>query len=400
MQNRFPTGYRETTPRRESPLVRAAFLVAISSFPVVASEIPWPAEPIDVAVNLTPIEGPGANDFYYDLSGAFWNPVTRRLWLCRNGPGDAASKIWAVREDGQGSFIIDTRNGNRGEWTGFGDLEDLTQANLNEDTIYGIVEGEERIKELDVSTYGVAVLRNDWDISPFTPPYDGYSGSEGIAFIPDACLAAGGFVDPSGNPRISQNGMGGLMFVAHQNGGRIYVFDLDRSDSSYTYIGSYKTNFTESCALAFDRTCGYLYILHGANFNRIEVTNLGSTQVGSERQLNEVITYATPTNSPPNANMEGIALMSEADCDTGVRSFFLTIDDGGPNSLYWFRRFPCVWFGDLDGNGVVDGRDIAVFTSQLLDRTGSHGDHGAGPIPDVHIYLSNLQQLIYGLLAS
>ena len=57
----------------------------------VSAEDPWPAEPIGDSVNLTPIEGPEPNDFWEDLSGAAWNPLSRTLWLCRNGPSGSSS---------------------------------------------------------------------------------------------------------------------------------------------------------------------------------------------------------------------------------------------------------------------------------------------------------------------
>lgn len=340
----------------------------------LAIEVPWPAEQLSAAQNLTSIEGAGTNDFHVDLSGAFWNPVTRRLWVCRNGPG-SLSKIWVVRENGLGGYAIDYRNGLRGEWTGFGDLEDITQANLNEDTLYVIVEGEERIKEYDVSIYGVAVLRNIWNTTPYLP-LSGGSGSEGLCFVPDASLHAAGFVNPSGQPYTSQNGMGGLMFVAHQNGGRVYVFDLNRFNSSFNFVGSYRTGYAESAALAFDRESGLLFILHGAGYNRLEVTTLASTPVGPDRRLHQLITFGPPPGGG-GLNMEGIALVSDADCDGGGRSFFLTIDDGGPGSLYRFREFPCSPSGDMDGNGVVDGLDIERFIT-LMRKGGGHGGT-AGP---------------------
>lgn len=340
----------------------------------LATEVPWPAEHLSAAQNLTSIEGPGTNDFHVDLSGAFWNPVTRRLWVCRNGPG-SLSKIWVLRENGAGGYQIDYNNGLRGEWTGFGDLEDVTQANLSENTIYIIVEGEERIKAYDVSIYGIGVLRNTWNTTPYLP-LSGGSGSEGLCFVPDASLQAAGFVNQSGQPYISQNGMGGLMFVAHQNGGKIYAFDLNRSNSSFSFVGSYRTSYPESAALAFDQKSGLLFILHGAGYNRLEVTTLGSTQVCPDRRLNQVISFGTPPGGG-GLNMEGIALVSDADCDGGGRSFFLTIDDGGPGSFYRFRDFPCAPSADMDGNGVVDGLDIGQFMT--LMREGIRLGSGASP---------------------
>ncbi len=337
--------------------VAAAACCAMCAAPVWGA--PWPAEPLGDAVNLTAVEGPGSNDFHSDLSGAFWNPLTRRLWVCRNGPGGSNSKFWALAEDGAGGFVVDERDGARGEWTGFGDLEGITQADYAEDVVYVIIEGEERIKEFDVSAYGVAVHNRTWDTRPFLP-LSGGSGAEGITFVPDGYLADAGFVDQDGNPYTSQHGMGGLMFVAHQNGGRIYAFDLDRTDGSFTFVGAYRTNFGESCSLEFDRSTGLLFIFHGGGRNTIEVTDLTSVVDGGERKFVELYTYAAVAGG----NLEGIAVQETDDCVGGERGLFLTIDDGGSNALFWFQQFPCpaecMVDDDCDDGVFCNGAEICT----------------------------------------
>ncbi len=303
--------------------------------------LPWPAEPFAQATNLTPIEGPGANDLYQDLSGAVWNSVTRRLWICRNGPG-AQSKLWAAVENGSGGFQIDTKAGLRGEWTGFGDFEGVTIADSSDTHIFAIIEGEEHIKEYDVSTYGTQVLVNDWNTSGCLPG----EGGEGIAFVPDSYLTAAGFRDHTGSLYVSHGGMGGLMFVGHQALGRIYVFDLVRGGGpgGFSVVGEYATQFGEIAELTFDYSTGLLYVLHDAGFDTIESLELTSVPVGgatsclaagSLRQFNTVATYSFPGPG----NYEGLAITSIGECHGGGRRMFLTIDDGGANSLYVFNHF-------------------------------------------------------------
>ncbi|MBX3358163.1 MAG: hypothetical protein KF745_07025 [Phycisphaeraceae bacterium] len=330
---------------------------------VGAPPAPWPAEAWGAATNLTDVEGPGVNDFHVDLSGAFWNPLTRRLWVCRNGPGAAASKFWVLKENGAG-FAVETRSGLRGEWTGFGDLEAITQADLSQDTVYVMIEGEERIKEYSVSTYGTAVLANNWNTRPHLP-LDGGLGAEGLAFVPDAYLRAAGFVDLAGQLRVSQRGMGGLMFVGHQNGGKVYVFDLDRGNSTFDFVGVYATNFTETAELFFDRSTGLMFILHGENHNTVQVSTLASSPgQGGERVLNDLATYLPPPGSAPDANLEGLAVMAATDCVSERRGLFMAVDGGGAQSLMWFRQFPCgrtQCVADWDGDGSALPADIAQF---------------------------------------
>jgi hypothetical protein len=305
------------------------------------SDCPWPAEPALQATNLTHIEGPLVNDFHKDLSGAVWDPDNKMLWVCRNTASD--SRIWAIEEDGKGSFQIAYKGGKRGEWSNFGDLEGLTLASPKEpETLYLIVEGVNRVKEYDLSTYGTAVLKNDWNTGAHMPQGGG-ANAEGITFVPDAVLKAQGFVDAQGKPRVSARGMGGLMLVGHQLGGAVYVFDLDRKGGKLDYVGSYQTAATETAGLELDRSTGLLYLWHGAGFNTLEVARLSSTATaGGKRQLDTVKVYKGPAKVPFGTdNHEGIAIMPASSCKAGKRGFFLTTDGGGFFSLLWYKQFPC-----------------------------------------------------------
>jgi hypothetical protein len=300
---------------------------------IVAAADPWPAEPIGSAVNLTPIEGPVPNEFYTDMSACSWNPTTRRLWVARNkGP----SKFWAIVEDGAGSFKIDERSGNRGEWSGFGDLESLTQANLSADIVYLMIEGEERIKSYDVSVYGTATLLDDWDVRPFLP-LAGEKGAEGFTFVPDSYLSAAGFVDNTGALYTSTEGLGGLMLVGHQNGGGVFAFDLNPTTGGFKFVGEYRTSYDETAGLEFDRSTGLLWVWHSGNNDTLEKMSLASTSVGGQSYRNLVSLKVY--NGPDHMNNEGIALMGTEDCVDGKRSFFMATDNGGAQSLTWYRDF-------------------------------------------------------------
>ncbi len=316
-------------------LLFATALVISMPHAVRASSDAWPAEAVGAATNLTPVESPEPNDFYEDLSGVTWNPITRRLWLVRNGPGGASSKLWALREDDTG-WIVDERNGQRAEWTGFGDLEDVALADYREDSVYLVIEGEERIKEYDVSTYGVAMLRNDWNTSPFLP-LSGSSGAEGLTFVPDFYLESHGFVDKNNLPYTSLHGMGGLMFVGHQNGGAVFVFDLERGTGVFTFVGEYRTSFSETAALSFDRSTGFLYAWHDADFDTLEKCRLSSTAVAGQtyRRLDTVRVY----DGPDHRNNEGIGVFPIEECRNGERSSFMTIDGGAESSLLSYKNF-------------------------------------------------------------
>lgn len=315
-------------------------MISWLAFAALQAPLAWPAERWFAAQNLTAVEGPGTNDFHDDLSGASWNPLTRMLSVCRNGPSATTSKLWVLREDGAGSFVVDTRAGQRGEWTNFGDLEAITQVDFAADRVLALAEDAEVIREYDVSVYGTAILLRTWNTASFLPSSGGF-GAEGLAFVPDSALAAQGFVDASGAPRVSTRGMGGLAFVGHQNGGRIYVFDLAPATTAFDFVGAFLTGAAETAELCFDRPSGQLYALHGEGVNTIEVLTLASTVVGAEREFVPALTYAPPAGMAAGTNLEGLALVTWNDCAAGDRSLFLTIDDGGATSLVRFREFPC-----------------------------------------------------------
>ncbi len=321
------------SPRRLPVIL---FLLGVTFASASRANEPWPAESVSLATNETYVEGAEPNDFHSDMSGSVWNPATGTLWVCRNGPGGDQSKFWALVRNAGGEFEVAYRDGRRGEWTGFGDLESIAQASWSEDVVYLLIEGEETIKEYDVAVYGTAVLRRSWNLRSYLP-LSGGSGAEALTFVPDAALAAGGFVDRNGQPYTSRNGMGGLMFVGHQNGGALFVFDLNRTTGAADFVGEYRTGAGETAGAEFDRSTGYLYLWHDAEYDTLEKLRLSSTPVAgqSHRRLDTVAMF----DGPDHRNNEGLALMPVGECRNGSRGLVMTIDGGGPSSLLWYTHF-------------------------------------------------------------
>ncbi len=291
----------------------------------VAVAAPWPGEPWRQSQVLTTLD----NDFAKNVSGAHYNPETRTFWVAVNAPG----KFLAIVEDGAGWFKIDQRNGARGEWSPGGDLEGITQVDYQEQAVYLLAEGEDIIRKYDTSAYGAVKLLQQWNFHAHVPTM-GAVGSEGITFVPDTWLTSKGFVDKAGKPYTSKNGMGGLMLIAHQNGGGVYAFDLSASSSAVTFVGSYKTSRTESCGLEFDRSNGRLYVWHNLGINYLEVVDLASTALpDGTRQLKTLMEF----DGPKSGNLEGFALAPAA---SGEHVAFLVDDDNQDGAaLMRFRNF-------------------------------------------------------------
>ncbi len=335
------------------------------------ASLPWPGEAWQQSEILTALD----NDFVRNLSGAHWNSETRTLWVCVNSPG----KFLALVEDGAGSFRVDQQNGQRGEWTPAGDIEGIAQADLNERAVYTMNEGEDLIKKYDTSNYGVVRLLQAWNISDYVPTSGGY-GSEGLAFVPDFWLDANGFVDRNGSPYTSQNGMGGLMFVAHQNGGGVYVFDLNPADGTLDFVGEYMTSRAESSGLEFDRSNGKLFIWHNINGNHLEVTDLTSAAIaGGRRQFHTIQEY----NGPKTGNLEGVALTPVASRE--YWAFFTDDDNQNGAALMWFQAFVPDLLGSdfyevssnttlaVDATEGLLKNDVGLATDVILTNLPSHG---------------------------
>jgi len=124
------------------------------------------------------------------------------------------------------------------------------------------------------------------------------------------------------------------MFIAHQNGGQIYAFDLDANGTALDFVGSYYTSRSESSGLEFDRSTGYLFVWHNIDSNYLEVTNLGSYNRGDDtRQLNRQVQYI----SPKSGNIEGVALTPAADHENKL--FFVDDDNQDGFALMSFDQF-------------------------------------------------------------
>ncbi|MCX5752004.1 MAG: hypothetical protein NT099_10180 [Candidatus Saganbacteria bacterium] len=304
------------------------------SLPTTVSTSAWPGETWQSSTILTGLDPTGFNS---NMSSATWNPETRMFWVCRNG---GPSAFWALDEDGVGSLKIATSGGVQAKFVtseavNHGDFEGICQVNYDESNVYVIDERVGIIKKYDVSVYGhYPVWIRQWDISANIPAYDGSQGPEGITFVPDEWLSYWDFVDGSGNPYPSSvNGMGGLMFIAHQNGGRVYVFDLDPNSSTKTFVGAYKTRQIESSDLEFDRSNGHLYVWHNTGSNYLEVTTLSSYVSGGERHLATLAEFV----APKTGNLEGFGFQPASD----PNHWCLITDDDNQNgaALMLFKNF-------------------------------------------------------------
>ncbi len=307
----------------------------------IKAQSAWPSESWSAAVNMTSImSGSGLTE----LSSLFWNSTTNRLYVSH---GDGRLRVLQLNT-GTNTFSQIANIGYTGG------PEGITQVNLNANEFYTIDEDNYQIRKYthnaNFSPTGVTLSRS-WNIllPPSTMTNTANIGPEGIAFIPDSFLTAIGFISQvTGLPyTTSVKGMGGLLCIAHQNQGYIWVFDVNPNvNNDFAFVGKYKTNKNESCDLAFDKSTGSLYILHNTGLNYLEVTDLTTTSVaGGERKFvvkNEFQLAATPDT---NKNVEGFAITPKCNDSTNVSVWLCRdVESLEPTAykqdcLRWFNPF-------------------------------------------------------------
>jgi hypothetical protein len=297
------------------------------------SQLSWPSESWESAENITPVMDPNGLS---DISGLHWNPVFNRLYVVNGGNG---LRVLQLNEKSTTFTQIANKSGLKS-------AEGITQADYKLNEFYIIDENSYRIRKYTHSSdFSSIVNTYSWNllIPPSPMKNTGNIGPEGIAFVPDNFLSSIGFISQvTGRAYKSTKGAGGLLFIAHQSGGFIWVFDINPNvTNDFLFVGKYKTNSDESCGLEFDRSTGLLYILHNVKENTLEVTDLSSTVIGGGRTFRTLKEYKIP-NPPGSNNIEGFAITPKLSKTTKVSVWLCRdIENGGKLSL----RQDCVrWF--------------------------------------------------------
>ena len=309
-------------------LIQFACTVSISSS---ALATPW----VGGEEHSIPISGGGA-----DLSGATWNPSSQSLWVVRQN-----RQIWefAYETDNfqlQQTLMLPSAIGS--------DIEACAQVNQwDTEELYTLAENEGRLARIaDVG--GTPTVLCSWNLQGTNngnnmPPETNGLGAEGLEFVPDANLLSAGFRFPDGTPfNGSAKGMGGLIFVGHQLGGRLHVFDIN-PDVPQDFInhGSFTTSETEIAGLHFDRTNGLMHVWHNTSSGNV----MSISSLSSDDSIGTIDTIERYDSDMPSGNLEGITIVNLESCgefgsEELERVIFLTRDGGSPNLIY-FNAFPC-----------------------------------------------------------
>lgn len=238
----------------------------------------------------------------FELSGLHWNPALNRLY--------------AIQDDGDLRILqFDTTTNAFSQIAhikSLGGPEGVTQVDNNANEFYIIDEKKCEIRRYTHNEAFLSVtLANKWNLKapPSYMTVTDNEGPEGIEFVPDSYLKTIGFISSETNSTyISTKGMGGLLFIAHQKKGFVWVFDVNpKKNDDFTFVGKYKTDKNESCDLSFDRSTGLMYILHNIGHNSLEVTDLSTKSVLGNYKFVMRQDYAVP-NPTGSKNIEGFAI--------------------------------------------------------------------------------------------
>ena len=308
----------------------------------------WPGVQWASAVNLSAVYPSDA----IGLSGMYWNSYTNRLYTI----GDKGY-FYALQynKTTNAYTLIGTNSSMNGP-------EAVTMVNDSLNEFYTIDENSYQIRKYThAANFSTITMSKYWYLlqSPSPMTDTGNTGPEGICFVPDKYLKRIGFISSkTGTTYTSTKGMGGLIFIAHQDGGYVWVFDVNPAvTNDFAYVGKYKTNETESCDAAFDRSTGLLYILHNTGDNYLEVTDMTTTLVSGEYKFATKKEFYIP-NPSGSINVEGFALSPKYPASTNM-GVWLCRDVKLADNADAVR-----WFSTFSAEGTDIRTDVSTVTTE------------------------------------
>lgn len=360
-----------------------SFLLTLSLFCFISikAQTIFPSSTWNNSINISHIIPPQSQE----LSGLYWNDSKKQLFVvCDIG------KLIVLQFDPLTNSFTQVANINN-----LSGPEGVMQTNDDSNTFFTIDENSYQIRKYSLSSnYATVTLNNTWNLLALPSPMTNTAntGPEGIAFIPDWYLQRIQFVNSeTGKPYISSKGMNGLIFIAHQNGGYVWVFDVNPNvNNDFLYVGKYKTAQDESCDLTFDKSTGLMYILHNTGSNYLEITDLSTTNEAGNYKFKKLDEYLVPNPPLGSKNIEGFALTPKYSNNSQIYGWFCrdvsTVNESA-DCLRWF--YP---IGTLGENIFVSTVNALSSTSEykitVLNKTIliANTTQGAPSPLDINVY--------------
>lgn len=275
-----------------------------------------------------------------ELSGLHYNPMKNTLYAVQDNGG-----LYLLKHDVKSNNFVQL-----GNTIHLGGPEGICQVDYALDEFYTIDEKNYEIRRFSHNAdLSKVTLMHKWSLlleASHMINTDN-DGPEGIEFIPDSYLKAAKFISTETNDKYcSKKGMGGLIFIAHQKKGLIWVYDVNpNQDDDYEFVGKYKTSKHESCDLSFDRSTGLLYILHNTDGNSLEVTDLSIRGKREGKQKFFTVGEFTLPKPSGSQNIEGVAVIPKfatPNCSGILLCRDISVDEKvaeAQNCIWWFTPF-------------------------------------------------------------
>ncbi len=346
----------------------------------IINPAPWPG-----GQTVTTLDD--VDTFSGDLSGLDWEPsrtgAPGTLWAVQNGDG----LLYRIESNGAGGWAPQATDGwSAGKKLGYPngeagivDAEGVTVA--GDDSTGGVYVSTERnnaasgvsrpsVLRFDVSGSATSLqATREWNLAADFPGLGANAGLEGITWIPDSALVAGGFVDSTTgavyDPSRYSAHTGGLFFVGVEGTASVYAYAL-MDDGSFARVATIDVKDDVDFALVadvqYDADRGSLWVVcDEACGGRIAEYRLDDGGAFTPAAL-----YSRPAESADYAN-EGFAVADDSQCRGGSKPTFYADD------------------ADTDGfslrMGSIDCTDPIVDPGTGNGGTGGAGAGGSVPPP-------------------
>jgi hypothetical protein len=298
-------------------LCLAAVLLAI---PVgsadAATTRKWPGDPAVAVADPAGVLGDNVSGLSFDGPDV--------LWAVKNGPGT----LYRLARTSDGWHPADGKKLHYRDGTGDPDAEGVV---VTPDGLYAATERDNdgdgsllKVLRYDPgSTASELDATAEWDLTDDLPAVDDNGGFEGITWIPDTFLTAGGFRDdrtqaPYDPARYPGHGTG-LYFLGLEDEGKIYAYALDQAGGGFTRVASFSSGFPNVMELEFDPATSSIWSVCDDT-----CSGKSATLKLSDGKFTVTATYARPSKMP-NYNNEGFAISPV--CSAGRRAVVWS-DDG------------------------------------------------------------------------
>jgi hypothetical protein len=286
-------------------------------------------------VDDTNVFGQNLSGLAYESSGSAAPGV---LWAVRNSPPALFRLVWNGT-----TWTPDTANGwSAGkqllypDGSGDPDTEGVTLVGGDPNAVY--VSAERNDDGAHSNTSRPSVLRYDvsgaaasltatkeFNLSADLPGLGQNASLEGVAWVPDAALVAGGLIDESTgvayDPSAYANHGTGLFFVGVEETGEIVAYAFDLSSGGFARVAAFSSGFSEVMEVTYEPEKGQLWAVCDNHCNG-QADTLEIAQSGpNDGKFVVTNTYDRPSGMP-NLNNEGFAIGPQAECVSDSKPVF------------------------------------------------------------------------------